>query len=767
MLLRLSRLNAARIRLARPTVPTLPSARLYSKNTEASPVKLRGAFVTPQSTPEKPATPPDAPNVSEVTTIKTRSAPRDYSWKIASPHTTARQGQPSDPRGRGGGDERRPNGRSSPSRSPHRREEGPYYFAQKIKKWIERNEVPGKPLTGPQVDEVIRMITTTRPANVNAAVWNLVLALLGRQEQYGNMWKTYNQMKKRGFVPSSRTYTVMLNAYAGVAHGGIAQKAFSPASPPSPLTMRRVTAIYEHSQRHIRQYLKYAKGETDDGGLEAADAEDDREGFINEAQVNIMPTNAYLKFLSRFGLWSEMQAVFLAMDPHGPLSPDQVTYATMLNTVNNIDHYRRASAGREGAASLPEIEVGPQARVLWDQAVRNLHPPAEGRKLDEGVALAALQCFVAGRPEDKRLAESLIPRLWGLSSPTAPTVASLSAPQQTEKDASLPRFRLDVRSATQLMSLLGRLGRTSIAAHYTSQILERNIKFDLPALRVAVHNLAAVHDVEAAMAVLDQYSERWPVDVLNAILSAARWSKDWDAALTIFRRMTHLPQGVEKGDFSGTYEWESPNGRPTDSRGRKWVRHSVEPDLQSIDLLLRAGLESGIPATREALNVYKYYPREKWYTFSAQGKTVDILDDIPNPGVGTRLKIEERIELARTVERAAGTLQFKAKSKEEKEDMQKLLDDVTRITAKWKNLKRSDKTTQPAQQRERDSARGHEKSASERRPDRHGNGRSPHRRQDSNVYQQRRERNNFRERQDGEFSRGREPEEPRDWGRRK
>lgn len=706
MLLPITKLSAARIRLPRQATPSQLSARFYARNADAAPVKLRGAFVTPTPAPERETRSIDRSNVRELDLSRKSGSSGNTAWRDASPPSNPRRDSFRDSN-RSGRDDRRPGGRRGSIRHD-RKDEGPYYFSQTIKKWIERNEIPNKPLTGRQVEEVTRMITSARPDNVNAAVWNLVLALLGRQGQFGNMWKAYNQMKKRGTMPSSRTYTVMLNAFAGVAHGGVAQKTFTPQTPPEPLTLRRVNAIYEHSQRHVQKYLKYANGE----GLERdIEADEDREGFVNEAQVNIMPTNAYLKFLSRYGMWKEMQTVFLAMDPHGPLAPDQVTYATMLNTINNIDHYRRASAGREGAVKLPAIEPGPQARLLWDQAVRALHPATAGRKLDEGVALAALQCFVAGRPEDKRFAETLIPRLWGFSAPNAPTVASLATPQVAEKDNSLPRLRLDVRSATQLMSLLVRLGRTSVSAHYTSQILERDIKFDMPALRAAIHNLAAVHDVEAAMNVLDQNSEAWPLDVLNAVLSAARWSKDWDTALSVYRRFTHLPQGVEKGNYKGQYKWESPNGRPTDSRGRRWIKNPVEPDLQSMDLLLRAGLEAGIPATREALNIYKYYPRERWYTITAQGELCDVKDHIPNPGVNTRRKIEERLEFARTVERAADTLQFKAKDKKEKEDMQKIIDDVKRVMERWKDLKNI-----AAQEKEKDGARGRESANRSGRP---------------------------------------------------
>jgi hypothetical protein len=45
-----------------------------------------------------------------------------------------------------------------------------------------------------QVDELVRMVEELQPRSVNAAVWNRVLAFIGREKKYARMWKAFNQV---------------------------------------------------------------------------------------------------------------------------------------------------------------------------------------------------------------------------------------------------------------------------------------------------------------------------------------------------------------------------------------------------------------------------------------------------------------------------------------------------------------------------------------------------------------------------------------------
>lgn len=574
----------------------------------------------------------------------------------------------------------------------------PYKTSLKIKKWIDRHP---SPLSPGQVDEVVKLVSEAPLPTVNAAVWNLVLALLGRERKYDRMWREFNAMKRRGTKPTSRTFTTLLNAYAGVAHTNAPVERFNPSARPERLTLDRVNNIYNQSQAHIRAVMEAAKDEDDIGiAYPSAKQQAQAAAEVNETEVNILPTNSYLKFLGRFGLWEEMQRVFHAMDATGPLSPDQVTYSAMLNAANNIDHYRRQTARHPKAPPLPELNLGATARGLWEQAVRQMCPAGKAhgnRELDDKLAITALECLVSGRPEDQRLVEQLVPRLWALPAYGQVTVASSNpVPAGSDFPASmehLPHFKLNVASATALMSLLAR-GKASVAAFYTDKIIhsrELQKGLDFAALRVAVHNFADMNDVDAAKAVLDSYQpptgqDGWPRDVWHAVMSAARWSKDWDAALGTLSRMAQFPT-----DGGKSYSWKSSNGKKQDVRGMAWVKpRAIVPDAESLDLLLKTALVTGVKNVRTALGVYERYGEEHFFLWkqavARQGSTdIDMIATRRPPvelNYSSRKAVERGVELAKTLQQAAERVAEYARG-QEKEDMEGLARTGRIIADNW------------------------------------------------------------------------------------
>lgn len=70
----------------------------------------------------------------------------------------------------------------------------PHQTSAKIKKWMQRNP---SPLSQAQVEEAIKMVTDAPKRSVNTAVWNQILALLGREKKYQRMWKSYNLVGRR------------------------------------------------------------------------------------------------------------------------------------------------------------------------------------------------------------------------------------------------------------------------------------------------------------------------------------------------------------------------------------------------------------------------------------------------------------------------------------------------------------------------------------------------------------------------------------------
>lgn len=501
-------------------------------------------------------------------------------------------------------------------------------------------------------------------------------------------------MKKRGTHATSRTFTVLLNAYAGVAHSGLVNDAFSPAHVPERLTLERVRRIYDLSQAHIRAMLSKAaknEGSRDDLGVAYPEDYDSEMPTPQPSdEVSVWPTNAYLKFLGRYGMWTEMEAVFLAMDREGPLAPDAATYYTILNTANNVDHYRRSTKEDSG---VPAIEVGSVGRGYFDQAVRAL-----GGQVDERLALAALSCLAAGSPADQRVAEELVPRLWNLAAPGQPasaTGAKGTYPILPRSWHTLPTLALTMRSATALLSTLRRMGNKSLVAHYTRLVADGPLArdADLALLRVFVHNLAFAGDADGASAVLDTFqpptgSDGWPTDVYLSVLGAARWAADWDIALSTFRRMVALPPAAE--GQTGKYVWRAPNGRGQDVRGRAWVApraHAVSPAAMGLVFKTAlAALKHGIKPLRAAADMYEFYGPDTFFEVRTSAGVVDM-----NAGEAKHWDLSRRdygmvgeaVELARDLELAAERLLETPRAPEDKERHEAMRRDAARVVRIW------------------------------------------------------------------------------------
>ncbi|GMK57633.1 hypothetical protein CspeluHIS016_0404670 [Cutaneotrichosporon spelunceum] len=561
----------------------------------------------------------------------------------------------------------------------------PFTLSQRVKKHLAR--YPDK-MTRPQIDEMLAIVRDAPQDMATAPVWNLVLARMGRDGYYSAMWKAFNEMKKRGTNASSRTFTVLLNAYAGVAHSGVVNDSFSPASKPERLTLERVRRVYDLSQSHIRAMLKAGnEGSRDSLGVAyPEDHDSDMPATLPSEEVSVWPTNAYLKFLGRYGMWNEMEAIFLGMDREPPLAPDGATYYTMLNTANNVDHYRRSMKDD----TLPSIDAGSIGRAYWDQAVRS------GVDVDERMALAALSCLAAGSPADQRVAEELIPRLWDLPAPGQPASATgakgtYSLPRAWD---SLPTLTLDVRTATTLLSTLRRMGNKSLVAHYTRQIADGPLArgADLALLRVFVHNLAFAGDADGASAILETFqppsgSDGWPVDVHLSVMGAARWASDWDIALSTFRRMVALAPAAE--GRAGKYVWKAPNGRAQDVRGRPWVTprpHAVTPTAMGMLFKTALAVKSDTRPLRTANDIYEFYGPDAFFEVRTSAGVVDM-----NAGEAKHWDLSRRdygligdaVELARDLEVAAERLAESARAPGDRDKFEALKRDAARVVRIW------------------------------------------------------------------------------------
>jgi hypothetical protein len=484
-------------------------------------------------------------------------------------------------------------------------------------------------------------------------------------------------MKKRGITPTSRTYTTLINAYAGVNHSGI-QSTYNPYIKPEARIMQRIVTIYNESQTLISQRVAeltqmqqmQQTPQPSDVGLAGStklrvqgdvlksSEEVAQEKADIEADISLGPSNAYLKFLSRFGMWAQMDRIHLAMDITGPLAPDNITYSTLfsglLSRLAEQTEKRYTPAIESGKVSRREVrneEIGAAARSLWDSAIRQFYkdgtPSSDSsRRVDEEMALLAMQALLKGRPADERLVATLIPFIWDLPVPNAIVVASHSPgilnpvgrkanddiPQSMR---SIPAIPITLRAATSIVSMLNKAEKHVLSAHYAQHFLQlASLKphIDFAFLRSSIHALSNTGQVQSIIAILDSYqpptgTTGWPVYVYDNALTAARWSGDFIGALNVYRRLTHLPIGVEDGLPQakwGKYTWSLPNGNPTDVKGVTWFKPAAQkPTPKTMSLFLKSALHNRLPSImvtncRKAWNIFINYSLEEFFVIPAK-----------------------------------------------------------------------------------------------------------------------------------------------------
>lgn len=482
-------------------------------------------------------------------------------------------------------------------------------------------------------------------------------------------------MRNRGFKATTRTYTVLLNAYAGVAHSE-ADPRFQPAHKVTPRMTERINKLYSDSQEHIVRAIgeiEKAEETNEDLGLGAKDDEplEDPEALERLAEekeeISLAPTNAYLKFLGRYGLWQRMDRIFVAMDEEGPLAPDRITYMLMFNALNNHhatqfmtppDPPQDTHGFRQTFSAVQttrEFDVGDKARLLLDKMVRQFHPvlpDKDGnivqkprvlsksarrrtRQIDESLVVAMLQALGKGRPEDKELAAALIPHIFGLppvkSLSRVPSAVPINLNQTTmavpPSMAQLPVLKLSVAGATSVLSLLNKLEQRELAAHYAAYFLrERKAglfdSFDDTFFQTAIHVLSNVGDIRNIEHIMTNYMPNsrqhgWPLFVWTNAVIAARYAGEWAAARDVFRRMTHLRYGVENGHSAAElqFKWTPPNGKRQDVRGRRWLAMDARtPDPRIMSQLLRTAIGLEEPSVLlQAWRIFRHFPPQTWW----------------------------------------------------------------------------------------------------------------------------------------------------------
>jgi hypothetical protein len=500
-------------------------------------------------------------------------------------------------------------------------------------------------------------------------------------------------MKKRGFKPTTRTFTTLINAYAGLKHSDDTMDRRAPRTP-EPRTVSRVSLIFDQAQLHLATQVAELErlenqNDPEELGLKTAGMVD--EAFVegDGVDINIGPVNAYLKFLAKYGMMGEMEKVFTAMPTSGPLSPDSITFSTMFSGL--YDKLSKKPDPRDTNDGQVTMTKGLTASSLWNQAYRQFRDAessrsSDKRKIDEELALIALKCLSRSDYKSQQQTMQIIDALWPLPRPNdkrTPSQIRLAPPTH-----SIPHLPLTIRAATTIMAVCPKPTDRSHYAHLFLLRPELQKHIDTPFLITAIRAFSETGDSPAVLEILQSYQPRkpnhWPPAVWHDSLTAARWSvsveqgmktlPNFEAALKIMRMMAHLPPGVEDGKITGPYIAAPPNGKPVDAMGVKWIKSEpVEVDAKPMSIFLKTALSRGYSEIQRAINVFNHLDGTKLLDLEGARRVAD-----KDVDASDRKGRQWGLDLCRDVERACERLLERDLPEEEKVKVEKLLGMVKR-----------------------------------------------------------------------------------------
>ncbi|KAF8940024.1 hypothetical protein BGZ47_007905 [Haplosporangium gracile] len=371
----------------------------------------------------------------------------------------------------------------------------PYLLSEKVVKFSKNGKL----------NDAITLVMEAPKSRQNEVVWNHLIQESSKLGKISQSWQLLNDMKKRGFEPSERTFTILLNS--------LAINASSPNSVP------RARALYQQIQ----------------------DSED-----LTPTTVH---TNALLKVCTRQHDYIALQEVYSSMSKHGDNAPDVITYSTVINA------YARRG-GDEG------FEM---AWKVWEDLVEDKARRGEDVELDSRIVDAVLlACRGARSAVFVKRGYKLVESLYGLpaSLATFPSSASGSGSgsgsslTSTERaisptkslglsPASLRKETIHPRTVELLLSICSKLKDYARATHYMTLIQTEFPAFtpDPQLLSSLMHLQIANKQYDTALTTWDEISKQGLQHTPGTFkqgLDAALKARNWDKTLEMYTLMRDL-----------------------------------------------------------------------------------------------------------------------------------------------------------------------------------------------------------------------------------
>ncbi|KAG8852377.1 hypothetical protein FRB96_008723 [Tulasnella sp. 330] len=476
----------------------------------------------------------------------------------------------------------------------------PFGVAQEIRKIMEEGSL----------DDAIKMVSSAPISSQNEVVWTLLIKQALKEERTTLAFDTYNQMKKRGFMPTGRNYTAILSGYDHL-------------SQLNPKQWERVNRIWEH----YKAYLTACRG---------------RDGV--EGSEVLSPHVPYFKMLARLGEYDRMVSIFESMDTTGPLAPNKFLCTAILGLV----------ARRPGS----NTERGDVRADMASMTVKIANYMMEAKMIDNFALCTILRGLVKGGDEHLRVAWDILSKQIG--DITDPSVLTDSA---IEVDHFLFDVILELCCAMNKYHLAIDLVDRAIQSKNMKQIVTRNhVHYALDALSyqaaeaneqskppsvklpttpasspsaastspsplspsapLGLNALSAKALSLLEFTILEAYSGH-PKDVLptrstyhRALVIAWR-ANDWETATRVFQIMT----GLDPAHFTDAGSFQGP------PKSLKSIEAVVDMDAQSMSYLVRiACARDDVGMIKIALRIHSYYGPKKMFGDGSNGGGRDGMD---------------------------------------------------------------------------------------------------------------------------------------------
>ncbi|KAG0344896.1 hypothetical protein BG004_004107 [Podila humilis] len=361
----------------------------------------------------------------------------------------------------------------------------PYLLSEKVIKFAN---------TG-KLRDAITLVMESPNSRQNEVVWNNLIQESSKLGKTAQSWQLLNDMKKRGFEPSERTYTILLNALA--------------INSSSPKSVSRAKELYRQMQES------------------------------EDTPPTLVHTNALLKVCGHKPDYVALMHVFSDMPKTGPNAPNVVTYNTVIGSF--------ARMGTDEGFQL--------AWEVWqDVLVAKTRRPDEVVLDSQVVDSILLACRGARNPLYIQRGYALFESLYGISPPTAqsgsvPSGSSSGAGSPSKMlglGAALRKDTIEPRTVELLLSICTKLKDYKKGQKYLELIKTAypDFKPDVQLLSSIMHLQLASKEPEEALKTWDEVSrlglqEHTPWTLRHG-LDAAWKTRNWNRTLEMYEEMTRL-----------------------------------------------------------------------------------------------------------------------------------------------------------------------------------------------------------------------------------